>query len=444
MKTEPIELKMKDGRLRREVGQFRERFQALSTALQDLHSGRAPQTVLRSVRAVIANTLAADAVWILDGRGAMPVPLLRGGEPFPPLALGEVRHCLRAGRVLTLQENERTTLYLAPVSAGTSRWGALVVRIPEGRELDPEGLRFLSLIASLLGGAAGLWENRLHAGEKSGDVPEAWLRLGSLPARILFLFGESGTGKRTLAERMHDRYGSGSFASVPITGGAEDAAALQAALRRPGLGGLYVHDAALLGPDAAAQLLNTAEREGAPVIYLGSSAAMLPRYPSPIVSRGMVFTIRMPALRERAPEIASLVLKGLAERGVKARLSTAARRLLLRHVWPDNYDELERFVAHAEQALRLEAGETLSGAMVRQFLGDARWLDLPAILDGVEADVMAEALRRLDGNRAAVARVLGMTARQVGYKCEKHGLEDTAVPAARRRIRVGTDAAGEV
>jgi DNA-binding NtrC family response regulator len=93
------------------------------------------------------------------------------------------------------------------------------------------------------------------------------------------------------------------------------------------------------------------------------------------------------------------------------------------HAWPGNYDELSKFIRQAEQALRLEQGTVLGGQLTRRLLADADWISLPKLVDKLEAQIIAEALRRFDGNHAAAARVLKMTPRQITYKCDKYGLE---------------------
>lgn len=420
----PAELNMRgnEARLRREVGLFRERFQALSAMLQDLQSPRAPQSVLRSAEAVIANTMGADSVWIVDGRTPSPRPLLRGSEAIPGAALKEVRHCMRTARHLSVAIGE-TIILLVPLQAGSAQWGVLAVRIPEPRTPDPEALRFLSLAASLIGGSAALWESRAPKGYEIDAVFQGWLSLSGLPSRCLLLTGETGTGKRTLAERLHERYVGGGFSTLSLDGSEEDDDVVDAQVRRPGTRSVYVHDVVRASPAARTALYRTMQTENNIVFFLGTSESVAPVFPDLLLSRASLVTIRMPALRERAGEVPGLVQMGLGERGVKVKLSSSAKTLLAAHAWPGNYGELARFIAHAEQALRLDGGATLTGGLTRHLLGEHPWLSLEQIVDGLEAHVLSEALRRCDGNRAAAGRVIGMTPRQVSYKCKKYGLE---------------------
>lgn len=409
------------GRLRREIGLFRERFQALTAILQDLLGARTPQAVLRSAQNVIAGTVGADGVWVLDGRGPVPRPLLRSNEPPPSAAMGEVRHALRSGRMITVGVDEGV-VYLVPLQSGTVRWGVLAVRVPSARAFDAEALRFLSLAAGLLGGAATLWDDRKPRGYDIDAVVQGWLSLSVLPSRVMLLLGEHGTGKATFAERLHDRYVGGGFSAVSLTGGDDDEAKLTAVLKRPGLRSLYVHDVVAASPAARALLLKSLAADDT-VFFLGSSEPLWPIFPDELVSRAALVTVRLPALRERAAELPGLVQTGLAERGIKARISNAARKLLVAHAWPGNYGELAKFIAQAEQALRLEGSTTLTGNLTRHVLQEADWIALPKLVDAIEAHVLGEALRRFDGNRAAVARAVQMTPRQVGYKCKLYGLE---------------------
>lgn len=409
------------GRLRREVGLFRERIQALSTILQDLHGGRSPQSVLRGAQNMIAGAIGADGVWVLDGRASVARPLVRSNEPPPAAAMAELRRAMRSGRLITVGV-EDGAVYLAPLQSGSMRWGVIVVHVPSRRAFDAESLRFLSLAAGLLGGAASLWDDRKPRGYDLDAVVQGWLSLPALPSRLMLLLGEKGTGKATFAERLHDRYVGGGFSAVDLKGADDDEANLTAVLRRPGLRSLYVHDVVAAAPAARALLLRSLSNDGI-VYFLGSSGPLWPVFPDELVSRAGLVMVRLPALRERAAEIAGLVQTGLAERGLKVRISNTARKLLAGHTWAGNYGELAKFITQAEQALRLENTAILTGNLTRHLLQDDDWIALPKLVESIEAHVLGEALRRFDGNRAAVARAVDMTPRQVGYKCAKYNLE---------------------
>ncbi len=411
-----------DARLRREVGLFRQRFQALTTLLQDLQGPRAPQTVLRSVQNLVAATIGADAVWLLDGRAAAPRPLMRSGEVFPSATQQEVKNCMRSGRTISLKVDE-SLVYLLPLQAGAMRWGVMVVRLPDRQAVDAETMRFLSLSASLIGGAGSLWESRTEKNSDGDQVYQGWLSLASLPSNVYAITGEEGTGKRTFAERMHERYVGGAFATVELDGSDDDEERMTTALKRPGLRSIYAFDAITASTASRAILLNAMETRKELYVFLGTSSPLWPIYPDNLLSRAGMVTIRLPALRERADEVPSMVQAGLSERGQKIRLSSTARQLLASHAWPGNYRELRRFIGHAEQALRLESGSSLPVHLVRHLLENEPWMALPDLVDQLESHVLAEAIRRHDGNRAAAARALGMTPRQVGYKCQKYGLE---------------------
>lgn len=408
-------------RLRREVGLFRERVQALGTIVQELQGSRSPEAILRSAQNIIASTVGAEAVWVLDGRGPAPRLLVRAREQPPKTVQLEVRRVMHGGRLITLGV-DGAQAFLIPLQAGAVRWGALAVLIPQQRSVDAEAIRFLNLAAGVLGGAGSLWEARAPKGFDANAVYQAWLSLSSLPVRSLAIMGENGTGKRTLAERLHDRYVGGIMATVQAAGTEDDEANVQTALRRPGLRTLYLHDAVRCAATARALLAKALDNEPALVVLLGTSEAVWPVFPDALLSRAALVTIRLPALRERAAEIPALVQAGLAERGVKVKISSAARQTLQKHAWPGNYGELGTFIKHAEQALRLEGGLALNGQLTRRLLTTERWLSLERIVDTLEAHVIGEALRRFDGNRTAAARALEMTPRQVGYKCQKYGL----------------------
>ena len=136
-----------------------------------------------------------------------------------------------------------------------------------------------------------------------------------------------------------------------------------------------------------------------------------------------VFSIRVPALRERREDIVPLGLAWLSRRGVPAdRLAASARDRLSMHAFPGNVRELENAL---ERALII-AGEDLIEAghfdgALRTTKKSASSNDLPTgerlmpglNLDVHERSVIDAALERAGGNKAQAARLLGITRRRL-------------------------------
>jgi two-component system response regulator HydG len=134
-----------------------------------------------------------------------------------------------------------------------------------------------------------------------------------------------------------------------------------------------------------------------------------------------VFAIRVPPLRERREDVLPIAEQLLAARGLPAeRLSQPARERLLANAWPGNVRELENAL---ERALIL-AGEgelrpehlTPAASTPRRGAGDV--LVEGFDLDGFERELIHAALERAGGNKAAAARLLGITRRRLYSRLE--------------------------
>ena len=131
--------------------------------------------------------------------------------------------------------------------------------------------------------------------------------------------------------------------------------------------------------------------------------------------------IHLPALRERRediPQLAQFVLQDAnAERPRQlSGFDDEAMDLLVAYPWFENHDELLRLVqeatlnAQANQVVASDLPHSLRAAH-RQAAHPPRQdepIDLPQWLEEIERDVIARALERSKGNKAAAARLLGL------------------------------------
>jgi two-component system response regulator HydG len=131
-----------------------------------------------------------------------------------------------------------------------------------------------------------------------------------------------------------------------------------------------------------------------------------------------VFSIEVPPLRERREDILPLAERFLSGRGLpQDKLSQEARTRLLAHGWPGNVRELENALERAvilagEGDIRAE--HLGGGATPRsKSLGAAEVLAEGFNLDAFERDLIFAALERAGGNKAAAARLLGITRRRL-------------------------------
>jgi two-component system response regulator PilR (NtrC family) len=163
------------------------------------------------------------------------------------------------------------------------------------------------------------------------------------------------------------------------------------------------------------------------------------RFREDLFYRLQVIPVRTPPLRERREDI-PILAEHFLERFNRqmgkqvAKISEEAMQCLTRYAWPGNVRELENVV---ERAVALEATaavlpERLPEAL-RQGLGgsamsqsalppDATGFHLDEHLNAIESSLLREALERSAGDRAAAARLLGISGRSLRYLIQKHGL----------------------
>jgi transcriptional regulator with PAS, ATPase and Fis domain len=147
-----------------------------------------------------------------------------------------------------------------------------------------------------------------------------------------------------------------------------------------------------------------------------------------------VFSIYLPALRERREEIVPLAERFLSLQGVPVeKLSRRAREEMLRRPWPGNVRELENAL---ERALILAGEDDIRAEHLGQpglLLGGSSF-DAGSVLckgfklDRFERDLVYAALERAGGNKAAAARLLGITRRRLYSMLQRFADLKTAEP----------------
>jgi two-component system response regulator HydG len=269
----------------------------------------------------------------------------------------------------------------------------------------------------------------------------------------VLLLGESGTGKSRLARFIHytSRRAAGPIVEVHCAAlpetllegelfGHEKGAFTGATQRKAGhlaaaeAGTLFLDEIGEITPATQVKLLRfLQERRFVP---LGSTSERavdarviaathrdLPaavregRFREDFLYRLNVFSIVVPALRDRLEDVVPLAERVLAGRGLPAdKLSGAARDRLLAHAWPGNVRELENAL---ERALilagdgEIQAVHVATGAAPARARGAAELLGEGFSLDGLERELILAALERAGGNKTNAARLLGVTRRRL-------------------------------
>ena len=143
-----------------------------------------------------------------------------------------------------------------------------------------------------------------------------------------------------------------------------------------------------------------------------------------------VFTIFMPALRERKPDILLLAehfvdkFEREHSKHIK-RISTPAIDMLTSYHWPGNVRELENVI---ERAVLVCDSNVIHGHHLPPSLQTAEGSDtvtrlsLESAMEAYERDLIQDALKSARGNRAKAAKLLDSTERIIGYKVKKYGI----------------------
>jgi Nif-specific regulatory protein len=142
-----------------------------------------------------------------------------------------------------------------------------------------------------------------------------------------------------------------------------------------------------------------------------------------------VITVALPPLRERREDIPVLVdhfLSKHARKGRKVRLHPSCMERMMDYHWPGNVRELENCI---ERALLLSSDDVIHGHHLPPSLqtaeasGTVAKGTLQNAVDGLEREMILDALKSARGNQAKAARMLGISERIMGLRVAKHRIE---------------------
>ncbi len=386
------------------------------------------------------------------------------------------------------------SLVCVPVPVGRDVAGALEVELPPraDRSFDVS-LRFLKVAAGIVGQAlraerlldeerARLLAENTHLREElrekydfsriigtSGPMRRVYEQIAQVARTntTVFIRGESGTGKELVAHAIHFNslrakkpFVKVSCAALPETlieselFGYEKGAFTGAQGRKAGRfelaegGTLLLDEIGDVNLATQVKLLRVIqerefERLGGtdPVKVNVRLVAATNKNVEEAIARGTfredlhyrlnVFTIFIPPLRERRPDIMLLadafVEKYAREHGKHIkRLSTPAIDMLMSYHWPGNVRELENTI---ERSVLVCDGNVIHGhhlppaLQTAEATGTVPHLSLADAVGAFEKDLLVDALKSTHGNRARAAKLLQSTERIIRYKVKQHQID---------------------
>jgi Nif-specific regulatory protein len=160
-----------------------------------------------------------------------------------------------------------------------------------------------------------------------------------------------------------------------------------------------------------------------------------------------VFPLRVPALRERKDDITGLLnhfLRKMAEDYKRTiHFTPSALDALISYDWPGNVREMQNLI---ERLVIMSDSDTVGLEFLQSYLTPAQGAGEAEIADRREAQPRFSSLKEFERNEilAALERngwlqyraaeALGLTARQMGYRVKKHGLE-SLIAEGRAKLR---------
>ena len=155
------------------------------------------------------------------------------------------------------------------------------------------------------------------------------------------------------------------------------------------------------------------------------------RFREDLYYRLNVVMIALPALRERRQDLPLLidhfvrVFAGKNAKNIKG-MTHEARESLLRYDYPGNVRELENII---ERAVVLTRDDVIGAADLPLLVHEpqaekAGEASLTAVVEGLERQMILDALARVGGVQTRAAEALGISERALRYKLKKYGLQE--------------------
>lgn len=308
--------------------------------------------------------------------------------------------------------------------------------------------------------------------EKITDLIRKVQKVAKSDANI-FISGESGVGKKSLAKEIHTLSGRlGMFVDVNCGAipfgmfeeeffGIQNQEESKAGLFELAEGGtLYLEEIADMSIKMQSKFLNALQRQQ--IYRVGSKEtkplhcriiAATTRNIYELVEKGEfledlyyrinVISLDVPPLRERGSDItllSEIFLKEISEKYSMAppTISPRVRNILLEYEWKGNLRELRNILEHM---VVMSGGKEITEDMVPYSVKDsvaryarsyAQVKDLAKNVAEYEKHIIEEILEHTDWNRSLAARMLNVPRTTLMYKIQQYEIEDKRLKKARR------------
>jgi DNA-binding NtrC family response regulator len=332
-----------------------------------------------------------------------------------PFALDELR--MRVRRLAAQREaerrNERLLARLTPDLVAVS--AAMQATLAAAQQVAQSDATVLLL------GESGTGKTQLgrylHYRSKRADAPLVEVHCAALPETLLEseLFGHEKGAFTGATERKAGHLAAADGGTLFLDEIGEVSPATQVKLLR------FIQDRDFV-PVGSTEVRRVDARVVAATNTDLSAAVESGAFRQDLYYRLNVFSIHVPSLRERRDDIPAMTERFLALRGLPAsKVSKAALAKLLERRWPGNVRELENALERAlilagEDEILPEHVTPPASARGRSRADDV--IDEGFDLDVFERDLIHAALERAGGNKAAAARLLGITRRRLYSRLE--------------------------
>ena len=249
--------------------------------------------------------------------------------------------------------------------------------------------------------------------------------------RPLVILGETGVGKRVLAEFLHHELSQGALHISPaglaqVHGPRRWLQSLYQALADPNTGTILITHAQDLTPGCVrtvAELIDAGDRPPLVVATVTTARPGLEPSAMTLLNQLNAGTITIPPLRERPADVRSIaeqLLRDTTFGPASARLSADALTALTHYNWPGNVRELGTVL---RETLTHRPGAVITSVDLPVPLQSATPTSILSRMEIIERHAIQQALAEASGNKSAAALALGISRKTLHRRIHRYRLD---------------------